>query len=146
MNGGAAALTTALLLRIEDSFFGSSAFAAALWIDTATVLVDKGLIMIIIMMASNKGGDPKSTKESFSIVLYLLHSTLTPPFCGYYKLYCKISFPFLCDLPIEECKESVSYTKKDKQQHDFFFIVVGQNVIEITTNINEVDMTHGKYL
>ena len=48
------------LLRIEDSFFGSSAFAAALWIDTATVLlVDKGLIMIIMMMASNKRGDPR---------------------------------------------------------------------------------------
>ena len=48
--------TPAELLRIEDSFFGSSTFAAALWIDTATVLVDKGLIMIIMMMASNKGG------------------------------------------------------------------------------------------
>ena len=48
--------TPAELLRIEDSFFGSSAFATALWIDTATVLLDKGLITIIMMMASNKGG------------------------------------------------------------------------------------------
>ena len=60
----AAASTTALLLRIEDSFFGSSAFAAALWIDTATVLVDKGLIMIIMMMASNKGGILKAPRKA----------------------------------------------------------------------------------
>ena len=56
-----------------------------------------------------------------------------------------ISFPFLCDLAIEEFKENVSFTKTDKQQHEFFFTLVGQNVIEITANINEVDMIHGKF-
>ena len=61
---GAVAEMPAELLRIEDSFFGSSAFAAALWIDTATVLVDKGLIMIIMMMASNKGGILKAPRKA----------------------------------------------------------------------------------
>lgn len=39
-----------------------------------------------------------------------------------------IHFPFLCDS--EEFQENLSYTKKDKQ-YDFFFTVVGQNIIEI---------------
>ena len=69
--------TPAELLRIEDSFFGSSTFAAALWIDTATVLlVDKGLIMIIMMMASNKGGILESSEQAWKESSNGSHSNL----------------------------------------------------------------------
>ena len=62
------------LLRIEDSFFGSSAFALEL-LHFGSILqryyywLDKRLIMIIIMMASNKGElDPSRARVRVSVL------------------------------------------------------------------------------
>ena len=98
--------------------------------------------MIIMMMASNKGGILKAPRKAS--VYSTLSTTLDTNTAIVVTISCtaKSLFPF-CVIYL---LRNVSYTKKDKQKHDFFFIVVGQNVIEITTNINEVDMTHGKYL
>ena len=133
MNGGAAALTTALLLRIEDSFFGSSAFAAALWIDTATVLVDKGLIMIIMMMASNKGGILKAPRKAS--VYSTLSTTLDTNTTIVVTISCtaKSLFPFCVIYLLRNLKKMFHTPRKINSNMISFFTVVGQNVIEITT-------------
>ena len=82
-----------------------------------------------------------------SVVLYLLLSTNNTIVVILYDV-CTAkpmnSFAFLYDQGISF--QLNSYTKKDKHQDDFFFTVVIQNVIEITTDINEVEMTHGEYV